>query len=72
MQRALLLGCVGGVGLFFAKSKAMKGRGEDIRDGAEGLIGRTPLVRIRSLSEITGCEILGKVCLCVDEVFVID
>ncbi|KAK9845802.1 hypothetical protein WJX81_002786 [Elliptochloris bilobata] len=29
-------------------------------DGVEGLIGNTPLVRIRSLSELTGCEILGK------------
>ena len=26
----------------------------------QGLIGRTPLVRIRSLSEATGCDILGK------------
>lgn len=29
-------------------------------DGVAGLIGGTPLVRIRSLSELTGCEILGK------------
>lgn len=26
-------------------------------DGVEGLIGNTPLVRIRSLSEQTGCEV---------------
>ena len=26
-------------------------------NGAEGLIGNTPLVRIRSLSELTGCEV---------------
>ena len=26
-------------------------------DGVEGLIGNTPLVRIRSLSEETGCEV---------------
>ncbi|BDA42261.1 Cysteine synthase 2 [Coccomyxa sp. Obi] len=31
-----------------------------IADGVEGLIGDTPLVRIRSLSEQTGCEILAK------------
>jgi hypothetical protein len=31
-----------------------------IRDGLESCIGRTPLVRIKSLSEATGCEILGK------------
>ncbi|HEX3989361.1 MAG TPA: cysteine synthase A [Verrucomicrobiae bacterium] len=28
--------------------------------GVEGHIGRTPLLRLRRLSEITGCEILGK------------
>ncbi|CEH12592.1 cysteine synthase [Ceraceosorus bombacis] len=28
--------------------------------GVEGLIGNTPLMRINSLSELTGCEILGK------------
>ena len=32
----------------------------DIVDGIEGLIGNTPLVRIRSLSEATGCVILAK------------
>ncbi|CAG9460987.1 unnamed protein product [Pedinophyceae sp. YPF-701] len=34
--------------------------GRDVVDGLEGLIGNTPLVRIRSLSEETGCEILAK------------
>lgn len=33
---------------------------EDIRDGIEDCIGNTPLIRIKSLSEATGCEILGK------------
>jgi hypothetical protein len=33
---------------------------EDIVDGIEGLIGSTKLVRIRSLSSLTGCEILAK------------
>ncbi|EPQ28086.1 uncharacterized protein PFL1_04413 [Pseudozyma flocculosa PF-1] len=28
--------------------------------GIEGLIGNTPLMRINSLSDLTGCEILGK------------
>ncbi|MCJ1320255.1 hypothetical protein MMC15_005593 [Xylographa vitiligo] len=35
-------------------------RGGGIGDGIESTIGNTPLVRIRSLSEETGCEILGK------------
>lgn len=33
---------------------------EDIRNGLEECIGNTPLIRIRSLSEATGCDILGK------------
>src|SRR5258706_7755441 len=28
--------------------------------GVDGHIGRTPLLRLRGLSELTGCEILGK------------
>ncbi len=32
----------------------------DIRDGFVGSIGNTPLIRLRRLSEQTGCEILGK------------
>ncbi|CAG8487968.1 10257_t:CDS:10, partial [Diversispora eburnea] len=32
----------------------------EITDGIVGLIGNTPLMRIKSLSEATGCEILGK------------
>ena len=31
-----------------------------IVDGVEGCIGNTPLIRIKSLSEATGCEILAK------------
>ena len=31
-----------------------------IREGIEGCIGNTPLIRIKSLSEETGCEILAK------------
>eukprot|EP00897_Mesotaenium_endlicherianum_P000913 jgi/Mesen1/10822/ME000093S10342 len=36
------------------------GGGQDIAEGILGAIGNTPLIRIRSLSEATGCEILGK------------
>ena len=32
----------------------------DVRDGFVGAIGNTPLIRLRGLSERTGCEILGK------------
>ena len=33
---------------------------KDIRDGIEECIGNTPLVRIKSLSRATGCDILAK------------
>lgn len=33
---------------------------EDIAEGIEGCIGNTPLIKIKSLSEATGCEILAK------------
>jgi len=32
----------------------------DIKDGFLGTVGNTPLIRLHSLSEETGCEILGK------------
>lgn len=32
----------------------------DIKDGFVGAVGNTPLIRLHSLSEETGCEILGK------------
>ena len=28
--------------------------------GIDGYVGNTPLIRLRRLSEVTGCEILGK------------
>ena len=31
-------------------------------NGVEGLIGNTPLMRIRSLSELTGCEACAFCC----------
>ena len=33
---------------------------EEIPVGIEGLIGNTPLIKLKSLSEATGCEILAK------------
>ena len=48
-------------------SKSQRGEAPSARtgppaivDGIEGCIGNTPLFRIKSLSEATGCEILGK------------
>lgn len=35
-------------------------RKEGIKEGIEGCIGNTPLIKIKSLSEATGCEILAK------------
>lgn len=32
----------------------------DVRDGIEACVGNTPLFRIKSLSEETGCEIFAK------------
>ncbi|MBD2102760.1 cysteine synthase A [Leptolyngbya sp. FACHB-261] len=32
----------------------------DIKDGFVGTVGNTPLIRLKSFSEETGCEILGK------------
>ncbi|MCI0430095.1 MAG: cysteine synthase A [Rhodospirillales bacterium] len=32
----------------------------DVRDGFVGIIGETPLIRLRRASKATGCEILGK------------
>jgi len=32
----------------------------DTRDGFIETIGNTPLIRMRAVSEATGCEILGK------------
>lgn len=34
--------------------------GGNIKEGIEGCIGETPLIKIKSLSEATGCEILAK------------
>lgn len=43
------------------ESSLVKGEaGDDIKEGIEGCIGNTPLIRIKSLSEYTGCDILVK------------
>lgn len=43
------------------ESSLVKDQGAgDIKDGIEGCIGDTPLIRIKSLSEYTGCDILVK------------
>ncbi|KAI8086046.1 tryptophan synthase beta subunit-like PLP-dependent enzyme [Halteromyces radiatus] len=39
---------------------SLQHRGTTIVEGVDGLIGNTPLMKIRSLSEATGCTILGK------------
>jgi len=41
-------------------SIAEVGQGNTICDGVAGLIGNTPMMRIKSLSDATGCEILAK------------
>jgi cysteine synthase A len=35
-----------------------------IKEGVEGCIGDTPLIKIKSLSDYTGCEILAKAEVC--------
>ncbi|KAK0550706.1 Cysteine synthase 2 [Tilletia horrida] len=40
--------------------KRIQIKSAEIVRGVEGLIGNTPLMRINSLSDATGCEILGK------------
>lgn len=43
------------------ESSLVKGKGAgDIKEGIEGCIGDTPLIRIKSLSDYTGCDILVK------------
>ena len=39
---------------------ALEKGGGSIKEGVEGCIGDTPLIKIKSLSEYTGCEILAK------------
>ncbi|KAL7274428.1 Cysteine synthase 2 [Rhizina undulata] len=70
-QTTLIIGGVAlGVGVtlaaqkFTSATKAPKPKSEvlteDIKESLEQCIGNTPLIRIKSLSEATGCEILGK------------
>lgn len=41
---------------------------EQIARGLEDCIGNTPLIHLKSLSEATGCEILGKAEVCVSRI----
>ena len=41
-------------------SQALQKGAGDVKQGIEGCIGNTPLIKIKSLSEATGCEILAK------------
>ncbi|KAJ7544987.1 hypothetical protein O6H91_09G101800 [Diphasiastrum complanatum] len=52
-------GCIAGLAnwLWGGKSSCVN---NGVKDGVIGAIGNTPLIRIRSLSEATGCEIFGK------------
>jgi cysteine synthase A len=44
-----------------AELESLLERGEaNIKEGIEGCIGDTPLIKIKSLSDYTGCEILAK------------
>ncbi|KAL8714790.1 MAG: hypothetical protein Q9220_001303 [cf. Caloplaca sp. 1 TL-2023] len=42
------------------KSSEENGKAKEVREGIEVCVGNTPLFVIKSLSEATGCEILGK------------
>lgn len=44
----------------WSQAEADSSQEEIISVGVEGLIGNTPLIKLRSLSEATGCEILAK------------
>lgn len=46
---------------------SLHGGGPSIREGIEGCIGDTPLIKIKSLSDYTGCEILAKAEVCKDQ-----
>jgi len=48
------------LGREYSEPKRLLGFSPEVRDGIEGAIGRTPLIRIRSLSDRTGCDILAK------------
>ncbi|GAA5992277.1 hypothetical protein JCM10908_000403 [Rhodotorula pacifica] len=43
-----------------AEKRTIEIRADEVVDGVEGLIGNTPLIRIKSLSEALGVDVLGK------------
>jgi hypothetical protein len=55
---AALAGCV--VSYLVCSLRARR-KPNCILDGYVGLVGNTPMIRIKSLSDATGCEILAKV-----------
>ncbi|KAI9032893.1 tryptophan synthase beta subunit-like PLP-dependent enzyme [Phycomyces nitens] len=69
-QRALVMGLVTGSALtllatgcfycFSSKHISITPDEPEYVEGVDGLIGNTPLMKIQSLSEATGCTILGK------------
>ncbi|KAJ8656520.1 hypothetical protein O0I10_007843 [Lichtheimia ornata] len=63
-RQSLVIGLITGslltVIATFYLYKEKEASARSVVDGVDGLIGNTPLMRIRSLSEATGCTILGK------------
>ncbi|GFR45963.1 hypothetical protein Agub_g7432 [Astrephomene gubernaculifera] len=57
---ALVFAAGAGATLCYLYLAWWKRQEDEVRSGVLGLIGNTPLVRIASLSEETGCEILAK------------
>ena len=65
-RQSLAIGLVTGsvltvIATFYLYREKETNARRNVVDGVDGLIGNTPLMRIRSLSEATGCTIL--VCL---------
>lgn len=61
-RQSLVIGLITGslltVIATFYLYKEKEASARSVVDGVDGLIGNTPLMRIRSLSEATGCTIL--------------
>ncbi|KAJ2740912.1 Cysteine synthase 2 [Coemansia sp. BCRC 34301] len=57
---ALAVCAAAGVALYAVWSRRTPTSKPQVANGVAGLIGNTPLVRINSLSDATGCEVLGK------------
>eukprot|EP00953_Heterococcus_sp_UTEX-ZZ885_P034326 17790-Heterococcus_DN1.PRE.2 len=55
---AALAGCVVSYLLYSLRARR---KPSCIQDGYVGLVGNTPMIRIKCLSDATGCDILAKV-----------